>query len=67
MVMMLVGVSWYAYIVSSMSSIMSTFDAQNKAVRDKMLCVNEVRFHLHAVIISLLFFFQCMTLLFLVR
>ena len=41
MVMMLVGVSWYAYIVSSMSSIMSSFDAQNKAVRDKMLCVNE--------------------------
>ena len=41
MMMMLVGVSWYAYIVSSMSSIMSSFDAQNKAVRDKMLCVNE--------------------------
>jgi len=41
MVMMLVGVSWYAYIVSSMSTIMSSFDAQNKAVRDKMLCVNE--------------------------
>lgn len=39
--MMLIGVSWYAYIVSSMSSIMSSFDAQNKAVRDKMLCVNE--------------------------
>jgi len=41
MVAMLVGVSWYAYIVSSMSTIMSSFDAQNKAVRDKMLCVNE--------------------------
>jgi hypothetical protein len=41
MVMMLVGVSWYAYIVSSMSTIMSSFDAQNKAVREKMLCVNE--------------------------
>ncbi|KAL7551021.1 hypothetical protein ACHAWF_014220 [Thalassiosira exigua] len=39
--MMLVGVSWYAYIVSSMSSIMSSFDAQNKAVRDKTHCVNE--------------------------
>ena len=39
--MMLIGVSWYAYIVSSMSSIMSSFDAQNKAIRDKMLCVNE--------------------------
>ena len=39
--MMLIGVSWYAYIVSSMSSIMSSFDAQNKAVRDKMMCVNE--------------------------
>ena len=24
-----------------MSTIMSSFDAQNKAVRDKMLCVNE--------------------------
>ena len=41
MVMMLVGVSWYAYIVSSMSTIMSSFDAKNKAVREKMLCVNE--------------------------
>jgi len=41
MVMMLVGVSWYAYIVSSMSSIMNSFDAQNKAIREKMTCVNE--------------------------
>ncbi|EJK70459.1 hypothetical protein THAOC_08182 [Thalassiosira oceanica] len=41
MVMMLVGVSWYAYIVSSMSTIMASFDAQNSAVRDKMNCVNE--------------------------
>ena len=41
MVMMLVGVTWYAFIVSSMSSIMSSFDANNKALRDKMLCVNE--------------------------
>jgi len=32
MVMMLVGVTWYAYIVSSMSTIMSSFDAKNKAV-----------------------------------
>ena len=40
MMMMLTGVSWYAIIVSSMSSIMSTFDAQNKAIRDKMLSVN---------------------------
>jgi len=40
MVMMLTGVSWYAIIVSSMSSIMGTFNAQNKAVRDKMLSVN---------------------------
>jgi len=39
--MMLVGVSWYAYIVSSMATIMSSFDAQNKAVREKMMCVNE--------------------------
>ena len=40
MAMMLVGVSWYAICVSSMSAIMSTFDAQNKAIRDKMLSVN---------------------------
>lgn len=39
--MMLVGVSWYTYIVSAMSTIMSSFDAQNKAVREKMMCVNE--------------------------
>ena len=39
--MMLLGVSWYAYVVSSMSTVMSTFNAQNKAVRDKMICVNE--------------------------
>ena len=39
--MMLLGVSWYAYVVSSMSTVMSTFNAQNKAVRDKMRCVNE--------------------------
>ena len=39
--MMLIGVSWYAYIVSSMSSIMNSFDAQNKAIRDKMMTVNE--------------------------
>mmetsp|Transcript_17614 Transcript_17614/g.27611 ORF Transcript_17614/g.27611 Transcript_17614/m.27611 type:complete len:612 (-) Transcript_17614:717-2552(-) len=41
MVMMLVGVTWYAFIVSSMSTIMSSFDAKNKALREKMLCVNE--------------------------
>ena len=40
MMMMLTGVSWYAIVVSSMSSIMSTFDSQNKAIRDKMLSVN---------------------------
>ena len=41
MLMMLLGVSWYAYVVSSMSLIMSSFDAHNKAVRDKMIGVNE--------------------------
>ncbi|KAL7449679.1 hypothetical protein ACHAWC_001720, partial [Mediolabrus comicus] len=41
MFMMLIGVTWYAFIVSSISTIMSSFDAQNKAFRDKMLCVNE--------------------------
>ena len=40
MMMMLTGVSWYAIVVSSMSSIMGTFDAQNKAIRDKMFSVN---------------------------
>ena len=40
MIMMLLGVSWYAYVVSSMSTIMNTFDAQNKAIRDKLICVN---------------------------
>ena len=39
--MMLVGVSWYAYIVSSMATIMSSFDAVSAAVREKMVCVNE--------------------------
>lgn len=41
MLMMLLGVSWYAYIVSSMATIMSTFDATSTAVREKMVCVNE--------------------------
>ena len=40
MFMMLMGVSWYAYIVSSMSMIMSSFDRQNKAVKEKMHSVN---------------------------
>jgi hypothetical protein len=33
MVMMLLGVSWYAYVVSCMSAIMQSFDAQNKVRR----------------------------------
>lgn len=41
MVMMLLGVSWYAYIVSSMATVMSSFDAISAAVREKMVCVNE--------------------------
>jgi len=40
MIMMLMGVSWYAYVVGSMSTIMSSFDRQNKQVREKMLAVN---------------------------
>jgi len=40
MFMMLMGVSWYAYIVSSMSMIMSSFDRQNKAIKEKMHMVN---------------------------
>lgn len=41
MLMMLLGVSWYAYIVSSMATVMSSFDAQQRCIRDKMICVNE--------------------------
>ena len=40
MLMMLLGVSWYAYIVSSMSTIMASFDRQNKAIKEKMHSVN---------------------------
>ena len=40
MLMMLLGVSWYAYIVSSMSTIMGSFDRQNKAIKEKMNSVN---------------------------
>ena len=36
MLMMLLGVSWYAYIVSSFSTIMSSFDRQNKMVRERL-------------------------------
>jgi len=41
MIMMLVGVSWYAYIVSSMTTVMSSFDATSAAVREKMMNINE--------------------------
>eukprot|EP00520_Triparma_pacifica_P006086 CAMPEP_0118657744 /NCGR_PEP_ID=MMETSP0785-20121206/14188_1 /TAXON_ID=91992 /ORGANISM="Bolidomonas pacifica, Strain CCMP 1866" /LENGTH=810 /DNA_ID=CAMNT_0006550695 /DNA_START=182 /DNA_END=2610 /DNA_ORIENTATION=- len=40
MLMMLLGVSWYAYVVGSMSTIMSSFDRQNKQIREKLECVN---------------------------
>ncbi|GMH52259.1 hypothetical protein TL16_g01193 [Triparma laevis f. inornata] len=40
MLMMMLGVSWYAYIVGSMSTIMTSFDRQNKQVREKMESVN---------------------------
>ena len=36
MLMMLLGVSWYAYVVGSMSTIMTSFDRQNKMVREKL-------------------------------
>ena len=36
MLMMLLGVSWYAYVVGSMSTIMTSFDRQNKMVREKV-------------------------------
>jgi len=41
MLIMLIGATWYGFIVSSMTSIMTSFDAQNKAVRDKIIHVNE--------------------------
>ena len=41
MMMMLLGVSWYAYIVSSMATIMSSFDSNVKAKRDKKNSVRE--------------------------
>jgi CRP-like cAMP-binding protein len=40
MIMMLTGVSWYAYVVGSMSTIMGSFDRQNKQIREKMEGVN---------------------------
>jgi len=40
MIMMLLGVSWYAYVVGSMSTIISSFDRQNKLIRLKMIQVN---------------------------
>lgn len=40
MIMMLLGVSWYAYVVGSMSAIIASFDRQNKQIRLKMLQVN---------------------------
>lgn len=38
--MMLLGVSWYAYVVGSISTIISSFDRQSKDIRQKMLQVN---------------------------
>ena len=35
------GVSWYAYIVSTLSNILSNFDARNKALKDKRISINE--------------------------
>jgi hypothetical protein len=40
MLMMLMGVSWYAYVVGSMSTIMGSFDKQAKMIREKMEGVN---------------------------
>ena len=39
MLMMMTGVSWYAYIVSSISTIMSSFENNSKKVREKMMSV----------------------------
>lgn len=40
-VCMIMGVSWYAYIVSSMSSIMSSFDRKNAHIRERFEELNE--------------------------
>ena len=40
MIMMLLGVSWYAYIVSSVSAIIASFDRENRKVQGKLSAVN---------------------------
>lgn len=40
MLMMLLGVAWYAYTVGSMSTILASFDKQSKQKREKMIQVN---------------------------
>lgn len=40
MLMMLLGVSWYAYVVGSMTMIVSSFDRQTKQARTKLIEVN---------------------------
>ena len=41
MCIMLLGVSWYAYIVGSMSSIMASFDGRARIIREKVTAVHE--------------------------
>lgn len=40
MIVMLTGVSWYAYIVSTTSSIMATFEWESNRIRERMLKVS---------------------------
>ena len=40
MIMMLIGVSWYAFVVSSFSGVVQSFDSQGKKIHDKMRKVN---------------------------
>mmetsp|Transcript_50304 Transcript_50304/g.60493 ORF Transcript_50304/g.60493 Transcript_50304/m.60493 type:complete len:827 (-) Transcript_50304:108-2588(-) len=40
MLMMLLGVSWYAFVVGSMTSVVASFDRQNKLTKEKMLQVS---------------------------
>ena len=40
MVVMMTGVSWYAYIVSTTSSIMATFEWESNRIRERMLKVS---------------------------
>ncbi len=41
MVTFLLGVSWYAFVVSSISQVMQSFDSTSSERKEKMICVNQ--------------------------